>query len=154
MRCPDCSKFVSMENSDPEVNDISVVYNGDHTFTVTAEVRLVRACADCGTELKDRTAYLEDTIKLSEFSVDGNGILITKEEQDAIHTAMDTLAADPDVEDCGDATVDESGGGRYAKNMLTLTMSAVVSITVNGVTYEGGIKFTDEAGASEYDECC
>lgn len=56
MRCPDCSKFVSQDLADPEVNSLEI--NGDGT--VTAEVRVFLACADCGTELKEATLYLEE----------------------------------------------------------------------------------------------
>ena len=52
-RCPDCSKFVSLEVQEPEVEaDI----DGD---TVTGTVRLVLACAECGTEMKEANLNFE-----------------------------------------------------------------------------------------------
>jgi hypothetical protein len=48
MRCPDCNKFVSFDYPEPEI--MSEDISGDE---YTAEVRVVLACADCGTELKD-----------------------------------------------------------------------------------------------------
>lgn len=55
MRCPDCNKFVSFNEEDPEVQSIDI----DETGQVTIEVRIVNACADCGQELKDVTFTLE-----------------------------------------------------------------------------------------------
>jgi len=54
MRCPDCNKFVAFEEMDPEV-DLSV----DEDANVSAEIRIVNSCAECGTELKEATFDLE-----------------------------------------------------------------------------------------------
>ena len=48
MRCPDCNKFVSIEELDGELWDASV--NGQ---LVEVEVRIANACAECGGELTD-----------------------------------------------------------------------------------------------------
>lgn len=48
MRCPDCNKFVSCGDAEPEVNDYTIIDR-----SLEAEVRLPLPCADCGTELKD-----------------------------------------------------------------------------------------------------
>ncbi len=50
-RCPDCNKFVSLEEVEPEVNTLEV----DEEGIIEADVRIVNACADCGTELKEYT---------------------------------------------------------------------------------------------------
>lgn len=50
MRCPDCNKFVAYDEQDPEIDDESPDA-GDGNLTVS--VRIVNACADCGTELKE-----------------------------------------------------------------------------------------------------
>lgn len=55
MRCPDCNKFVSQELQEPEVQNIDI----DESGNVTAEVRIVLACAGCGTELKDANLSME-----------------------------------------------------------------------------------------------
>jgi hypothetical protein len=47
MRCPDCNKFVSFDQQDPEVD--AAVGNSE----ITGSVRLVLACAECGGELKE-----------------------------------------------------------------------------------------------------
>lgn len=61
MRCPDCNKFVSNEEMEPEVNDIEM----DEEGNVTCEVRICNACADCGTELSEYTFDLETQVDLS-----------------------------------------------------------------------------------------
>lgn len=48
-RCPDCNKFVSFEEVEPEVNSLEV----DSSGYVTAEIRIVNECADCSTELRE-----------------------------------------------------------------------------------------------------
>ena len=54
MRCPDCNKFVAYDYPEPEI--MSEDTTGD---TYTADVRVVLACADCGTELKDAEMSVE-----------------------------------------------------------------------------------------------
>jgi len=55
MRCPDCNKFVSFDEQEPEVESIEINEDGG----VAASVRIVNACADCGTELKEATLDME-----------------------------------------------------------------------------------------------
>lgn len=56
-RCPSCNHFASFEPVDPEVSDYSVNSAG----TVTVEVRLALACAECGDEGKE-TTFEFDTV--------------------------------------------------------------------------------------------
>jgi hypothetical protein len=58
MRCPDCNKFASYDEADPEVNDIDVDADGQ----VTAEIRITNNCADCGTELKEATLNIDHNL--------------------------------------------------------------------------------------------
>lgn len=48
-RCPDCTKFVSLDQGDPEVNSIEI----DDSGHITANVRAVLNCSECSTEMKD-----------------------------------------------------------------------------------------------------
>ena len=86
MRCPDCNKFVSYDDStDPEV-ELEV----DEEGSVTGTVRIVLTCADCSTELKD--AEFEVDVDAQDFaeehkgdghelSVEDNGIsLVSRQE--------------------------------------------------------------------------
>lgn len=54
MRCPDCRKFVSYGEQDPETN-LEVDADGH----ITGEIRIVLPCGDCGTELKEATFQVE-----------------------------------------------------------------------------------------------
>lgn len=49
MRCPQCSRFVSYGEQDPEVTTSDIRPDN----TVEVDVRVVLPCADCSTELKD-----------------------------------------------------------------------------------------------------
>jgi hypothetical protein len=58
MRCPDCEKFVSYDDSnEPEINDENI----DDDGAISIGARIVLTCADCGNELKE-----------CEFNLDGN----------------------------------------------------------------------------------
>ena len=64
MRCPDCNKFVGNEENEPEVESVEV----DDEGHVNAEVRIVNACAECGTDLTEATLSMDgeaDTIPCS-----------------------------------------------------------------------------------------
>jgi len=54
-RCPDCGIFVSLEQADPEVDSLEID-DGGH---ITGEVRIVLACAECGTEMKETTIQID-----------------------------------------------------------------------------------------------
>lgn len=154
MRCPDCSKFVSMENGEPDVSDLVVEYS-DGTCHVTASVHHTRNCADCSTELKDYDYELEDAADLESFS-GWEGL--TKEERDEVLTMLKDGTIEPDVQ-AGDAEIDEGGGGRYQKNMITLTVP--VTITIDGslskekeLHLDYSLDLIDSAAAGDYNECC
>lgn len=72
MRCPDCSKFVSMENGEPEFSGFEVSVDGDadsFSVTITGEVHLDRNCADCGTTLKAADYSIDQDITMDEVTV-------------------------------------------------------------------------------------
>lgn len=56
MRCPDCNKFVANDEQEPEVESLEIDADG----MVTASVRVVNACAECGTELTEATLEMEE----------------------------------------------------------------------------------------------
>jgi len=53
-RCPDCNKFVSYDDGDVDVQSEDV-----ESGEVRVEVRIVKTCAECGTELKEANFDLE-----------------------------------------------------------------------------------------------
>jgi BRCT domain type II-containing protein len=88
-RCPDCNKFVGLETGDPEAEEPEVS-DGD----ITASVRVVLNCADCGTEMKEWNAELSGTISQeAEEHLDCNNIT------DVEHEVSAEWESDPTVED-------------------------------------------------------
>jgi hypothetical protein len=57
MRCPDCNKFVSYGEAEVEVSAEEL--NED---AVSAEVRVMLPCAECGTELKEANLTAEEDL--------------------------------------------------------------------------------------------
>lgn len=67
MRCPDCNKFVGNEQAEPEMNlDISLEGEAKDpgNATVTGDIRLVLACADCSTELAESNQSVDIDVEL------------------------------------------------------------------------------------------
>lgn len=60
MRCSSCNKFVSQEPGEPEVQSLEIDADGN----ITAEVRIVVTCAECGDELKESTLSMEDAVTI------------------------------------------------------------------------------------------
>jgi hypothetical protein len=126
-RCPDCNKFVSLETGDPEVTSVDVSGN-----EVTVEVRLVRNCADCGGEMKEANVGGEATIPDDVFEEHaGEGHELTGEE--------------------GGADTIESGGGRYAKNMIGADITIELSCECGQLKDSTVVVHVEEAAGS-FDE--
>lgn len=135
MRCPDCSKFVSLEFEEPEVeNDLECDDDGN----VTGTLHIVRTCAECGTELKEATIDLEADI---------SGELPEKPEVKEGETA-------PDYEitiETGDVSSIEEGGGRYQKSYFGGEVTFTVTCSWNEEwSYEGSV--SGKVAASEMEE--
>lgn len=134
MRCPDCSKFVGLEEGEPEVDDLDVGADG----VVTASVRIVRTCAECGTELKEATFDLEsqpleeDVLKAHE----GEGHELTAEETGSEMTSRsDGKPGTP---------------SRYRKSFYGAKVEYKITCSCGGLEEEGS--FEDEVQASGMDE--
>jgi hypothetical protein len=89
-----------METQEPEVQ--SLVMNGED---VVAEVRIVRACADCSAELKEAMLTAEAPCPLEDCRCEDG-------------------SDGWEVE--GDAELVEEGGGRYRKSFYGFKMEATV----------------------------
>lgn len=151
MRCPDCSKFVSMETGDPEVNSLEAEFS-DGSIRVSSDVRVTRNCADCGTELKDHTYNPEDTIELAQFDAWQK---LSESQRQALVKAGDAGDLEIEIEETG-SSVDESGGSRYKANEITLTLDYQITVKGGGlaepITFDGSLQEMETAGA--FDECC
>ena len=69
-RCPDCLKFVSLEQEEPEVNSVEIESAGDiedgvQELEVTADVRLVLNCGECGGEMKEANLDATETVQFT-----------------------------------------------------------------------------------------
>jgi len=63
-RCPDCNRFVSLEQEEPEADvDITSrepIVDTQQELTITGSVRLVLVCAECGTEMAEANLDVEE----------------------------------------------------------------------------------------------
>ncbi len=134
MRCPDCSKFVSMDNGEPEDNGFQV----DDDGLIEGSVRATRVCADCSTELKEYT--FDFTMQIPEDKMPRKPTEKETEE-----------GAEMEVEVNLEST--ESGGGRYAKNMVGVSVEVTVTCTWDA-DWSYIATNEDSVGAGSFDECC
>lgn len=137
-RCPDCNKFVSLEqraewDEEPEI---------DLTGEVSASVRFVLDCAECGTEIKettlDMTVTCDEAAKhINNFGADDHELSVTTE--------------DPEPQDRYQ-NLDKGGKSipfRYQKHFYSATATLTVECTC-GETWEIELDSAEEqAGALE-----
>jgi len=140
MRCPNCAKFTGLETEIGETNwDNSA---DDAGARLACAVTVNRNCADCGTTLKSAEFEMEEEWELPE-------------------------GADPETVGLVefDAEATESGGGRYAKNMIGCIAKVVIrwknkakpgkdgEPTKEEKINEDTITLHDELQASGFEEC-
>ena len=133
-RCPDCNKFVSYdESTEPEVNvDI------DSEGTITGDILIVLACAECGTELKETTFAIEIESELRE-KHEGEG------HELAVEVASAEMTSRQDVTDKKGKPIPI----RYRKTYYGVL--AVLHMTCScGLSKE--VSFEDEIQASALEE--
>lgn len=124
-RRPDCNRFVSNDEQDPEVESLECDGDGQ----VTAEVRIVNACAECSTELAE--ANFSPEVDLEAFAGhSGDGHDVTVDEGDTERTSRTT------------------GKGRGARTFYGFRVSFDVTCTC-GATASG--EMSDDVQASAMD---
>ena len=137
MRCPDCSKMVSLDTDvEPEVDDVEVDEDGH----VTAHVRITNNCQDCGSELTEATFDLEGYAEIGDHKGDDHEL---------------------EAEDAGADRTQRSGYydkkkgqwvnafGRYAKTFYGVSMD--VKVTCSCGNLEVLVPMKDEIQASGMD---
>lgn len=148
-----------MENGEPSVDEITATYNATPdgspgSFTITATGEHYRNCAECSTELKNLSFEATEEICLDSFL--GWGDLTIEQAGDLVR-ALQSGDIEPEVES-DDTDVEESGGGRYEKNMITIKVDYTVTIKppdgseISELTFSGNV--IDAHAAGEYEECC
>lgn len=154
MRCPSCNKFVSYDEPEVQVEDVTV-----EGTTVTADVTVNLNCADCGENLKSANIQADGEIaheckpekeRLEEWEPDAN---YKKGEDD------DQF----EVEEQGDGegtsrleTTDRHGkpikSARYMKTFYGFTLESTIKCRACGETFP--ITLEGEEQASAFDENC
>ncbi len=82
MRCPDCNKFVPLAPADPELDlEVECLFTpadnpGD---SVTGTVRCVLTCEECGSEMAEYTADVEEERLLDHKEAAEHDLTITSE---------------------------------------------------------------------------
>jgi hypothetical protein len=116
-RCPDCNKFVGLENGEPEINSLDVTPNTGGILRVEADIRHVRQCADCSNELKEIDEHVEEEVDVEKFE---GWDKLDEVQKKAIKDALENGEITVEADDSG-TNADESGGHRYKKNMIVCT---------------------------------
>lgn len=178
-RCPDCNKFVSLETQEPEVEslELDVVRNADGPvgLLVTAEIKIIRACQECGTEIRTATLSFEQDLgpsiraglskdcmvdhvaDMQESSTDEErAAQAAKDKADnergfGIHMHADGTETDEhtiEVED--DGNVEAVEVKEKGKQFFGATMMYSVQCTCGATLHEGS--FSDKMLGSEMDE--
>lgn len=165
MRCPNCEKFVSLENGDPEIEQFDVQFNPDgekSSFSVTACVRTTRTCADCSDTMKELQRDMDESFPLSKFE---GWDKLSEDHRKRVVELLERKEIEAE-ESHEDGEVSEGGGGRFKKNMLTLTLPFTLEIDLGGQPEDEGkvawpvskltlnAELTDEQAAGSYEECC
>ena len=115
----DCTgKFVSLETGEPEEQSAELSEG-----TINIEVRLTRNCAECGAEKKETTFELTTDIstQIQDHNLKFHAGILDEVAVNTPDAELPELSLDVDY----DST--ESGGGRYAKNMIGVTANYTVT---------------------------
>lgn len=149
MRCPDCNKFTGLENGEPEINNSAAEVSGA-SVDVQVDIHHARNCADCSTELKALDMTLEESVALDELN---EFKALTPAQQKQVLTAAEDGTLEALLENEG-AESEEGGGGRYAKNMISVTYSADLKITVTEteIKLTHHLELVEENAAGSYEE--
>lgn len=133
-RCPECNKWVSLETKEPEVNSVDI-----DELTISTEVRVVRNCVDCDTEMKSMDFNTEKEIE------DESWLEVHGPNEDGKYPEGH---GDFKISE-GSSSMAESGGGRYAKNMIGYDLTVTVTCKC-GTTLD--VEIHDEEAASFFND--
>lgn len=154
MRCPQCNKFVSMENGEAQIDSEQIDLDGNG-LTITIDVLMTRNCADCSTELKQVNSTIDGSLSVEE--------ILKQIPEGAERKLWKKILGSKDHEveasiECSAGDVDESGGGRYKKNMITAHVDAEITLStaVDGKDLEVSFSkdFETSESAGSFEECC
>ena len=136
-RCPDCAKFVGLE----EPEEASIEDSGCEGGHVTVEVHMTRNCAECGTEMKESYLTYEKEFECPSCSPDVEDIELISVEAEVTSRMQ---------------SIDRNGkpikNPRYMKTYYgaDLTLSLKCNHCEHEWTEDDGV----EAAASEFEDVC
>lgn len=154
-RCTSTNQFASYDEPEAEIQSEDV--SGDQ---YVAEVHVARNCAECGEEMASYDFTLEADLECPACGTDCGGHYGTERDlplgvlpSDKLpegHEGYDTAnEIEFSLESSEAPTVDESGGGRYKKNIFTVCIEATILCECCGETFE--VNPSDSAAASEFE---
>jgi ribosomal protein S27E len=154
MRCPDCNKFVSYDEPQTEVGDVSV-----EGTTVRANVTVQLNCQDCSNTLKDAEIESEAEItheckpeaeRDAEWKPD---VEFHENEED------DQFEVDSDGDAEGTSRVQDTDrhgkpikSARYMKTFYGYTLTTSIKCRKCGEVFD--VELEGEEQASGFNECC
>lgn len=152
-RCSSSNKFASYD--EPEASIEGEEMNGS---TYSAEVRIMRPCSECGEEMAETNLNPEADVECQNcgeecpgHALDAEGEIIPGEQLKPGELSYKEPEA-PEFEIVSsEVEVDESGGGRYKKNVFTATVTAEIKCLCCGESVEPSVSAEDSCPASGFD---
>lgn len=131
MRCNDCNKFVGLDLGDAEVQSGPDI---DESGNITCEARIVRNCAECGTELKEANFSLEGQMDVEGHTGEGHEL----EAEETSSEATERQDGKPGTP------------SRYRRSFFGINVDVAVKCSCGESL--GNVQLTDEVQASGMDE--
>lgn len=132
-RCPDCNKFASIEEEEPEVESIDI-----NDGQISASVRITNNCAECGTEMTEAQLEIEDQLESS---------LLEKHHGNKHEMSIEEDGVERDQRTEG------KGRGLRTFYGARITYKVTCSCSKNDTPIHEG-ELYDDVQASSMDECC
>lgn len=143
MRCSSCQRFVSFEeDEEPEV-EVSLSQDGK----VTASVRIVNSCAECGQELCDAHFELVGSVSLAKFR---GHVCLDEKPLPGVPEAESIPILEADEEEV-ERTSRTEGKGRGMRTYNGVKVT--VRVKCGCGECQDVVEMSDEVSASEMEEC-
>jgi hypothetical protein len=140
MRCNDCNKFVGQEPGEPEAElEAERIDATTNAVQVTGSIRLAVVCAECGTDLKEATFDVDETIEIE-------GHRPTDDETHDLEVEIDQCEATETYKGR------EGAPARYQKHYYGVDCQFSISCSCGQLRDVNG-SYNDEVQASGMDEC-
>jgi len=86
-RCEDCTRFVSVEQADPELDII--LYHRKGVISIFGSVRLVTCCGDCGSDIMEAYEDFQQELGFEHKEGGCNGELELRDEEGEVDCRME-----------------------------------------------------------------